>query len=158
LENVWIVMWQTQSDDGTTCDAVDRSTRVCVLNLAVGATILGVAFVLVCPERSMAAGDAARGEKIYRQCMTCHTLDKNAIGPKHRDVFGRSAGSVADYDYSAALKTSNIVWNEATLDAWLTNPQALVPGSKMFFSVGDAQDRADVIEFLKEKATTQASK
>jgi cytochrome c len=151
-------MWQTHSGDARTCDAVVRSTRVRAVNLVVGATILGAAFVLACPERSLAAGDAAQGEKVYRQCITCHTLDKNAIGPKHRDVFGRKAGSVADYDYSAALKTSNIVWNETTLDAWLTNPQALVPGSKMFFSVGDARNRADVIEFLKEKAASESSK
>ena len=106
----------------------------------------------------MAAGDAEHGEKVYRQCMICHTLDKNAIGPRHRDVFGRKAGCIADYDYSAALKSSSIVWNETTLDAWLTNPQALVPGSKMFFSVADAQDRADVIAFLKAKAVSQSSK
>jgi cytochrome c len=84
--------------------------------------------------------------------MICHSLDKNEVGPRHRGVFGRKAGSLADYDYSAALKASNIVWNEAALDKWLTDPQALVPGTKMTFSVDDAQDRADVIAFLKEKA------
>jgi cytochrome c len=118
----------------------------------VGAIILGIAGTLAHSQAGFAAGDAAHGERIYRQCMACHTLDKNAIGPKHRDVFGRKAGSVADYEYSAALKASNIVWDEATLNAWLTNPQTLVPGSKMFFSVGSAEDRADVIAFLKDKA------
>ena len=72
--------------------------------------------------------------------MICHSLDKNGIGPSHHNVFGRAAGSVANYTYSAALKTSNIVWNEATLDQWLANPQALVPGTKMMFSVDNAQD------------------
>jgi len=117
-----------------------------------GAMILAIAAALAHSQPSFAAGDAAHGERVYRQCMACHTLDKNAIGPKHRDVFGRKAGSVAGFDYSAALKSSSIVWEEATLDAWLTNPQALVPGSKMFFSVGSAQDRADVIAYLKDKA------
>ena len=106
---------------------------------------------------SFAAGDPDHGAKVYRQCMICHSLDKNGIGPSHRDVFGRTAGSVPDYSYSTALKGSNIVWNETTLDHWLTNPQALVPGTKMMFSVGDAQDRADVIAFLKEKATSGQS-
>ena len=106
---------------------------------------------------SLAAGDPDHGAKVYRQCMICHSLDKSGIGPSHRDVFGRTAGSVPDYGYSAALKGSNIVWNETTLDHWLTNPQALVPGTKMMFSVGDAQDRADVIAFLKEKATSGQS-
>jgi cytochrome c len=100
---------------------------------------------------SFASGDAAHGAKVYLDCILCHSLDKNDIGPKHRGVFGRKAGSVPDYDYSAALKTSNIVWNETTLDQWLTDPQALVPGTKMVFSLDDAQDRADVIAFLKEK-------
>ena len=106
---------------------------------------------------SLASGDAAHGAKVYQDCMICHSLDKNEIGPKHRDVFGRKAGSIPGYDYSAALKTSNIVWNETTLDKWLTDPPALVPGTKMLFSVDDAQDRADVIAFLKEKAGSNPS-
>ena len=101
------------------------------------------------PAPTLAAGDAARGAKVYQDCMICHTLDQNEIGPRHRDVFGRKAGSVAGYDYSAALKASGIVWDETTLDKWLTGPPALVPGTKMMFSVDDAQDRADVIAFLK---------
>jgi cytochrome c len=89
--------------------------------------------------------------------MICHSLDKNSIGPKHRDVFGRKAGSVPDYNYSVALKASNIVWDDTTLEQWLANPQALVPGTKMMFSVSDVQDRADLIAFLKEKARSAPS-
>jgi cytochrome c len=121
------------------------------------AMILAIAAVTAYSLPSFAAGDAEHGERVYRQCMACHTLDKNAIGPKHRDVFGRKAGSVADFDYSAALKGSNIVWDEATLDAWLANPQGFVPGSKMFFSVGNVQDRADVIAYLKDKARSDTA-
>jgi cytochrome c len=106
------------------------------------------------PAPSFASGDAAHGAKVYQDCMICHSLDKNEIGPKHRDVFGSKAGGVPGYDYSAALKASNIVWNETTLDKWLTDPQAFVPGTKMTFSADDAQDRADVIAFLKEKAAS----
>ena len=75
----------------------------------------------------------------------------------HRNVFGRAAGSAPNYSYSAVLKASNIVWNETTLDQWLANPQALVPGTKMMFSVDDAQDRADVIAFLKDKGGSDVS-
>jgi cytochrome c len=117
-------------------------------------TVLATMLVVQHAAPSFAAGDAAHGAKVYQDCMICHSLDKNEIGPMHRDVFGRKAGSVADYDYSAALKASNIVWNDTTLDKWLTDPQALVPGTKMTFSVDDAQDRADVIAFLKDKAAT----
>ena len=67
-------------------------------------------------------------------------------------MFGRKAGSLPDYDYSEALKSANITWNEETLDKWLTDPQALVPGAKMFFHLDNPQDRADVIAYLKERA------
>jgi cytochrome c len=127
-------------------------------NRATYAAAFAVVLAIVHPAPSFAAGDAAgdaaHGAKVYHDCMLCHSLDKNGIGPSHRDVFGRRAGSVPNYAYSAALKGSSIVWNETTLDQWLSNPQALVPGTKMMFSVGNAQDRADVIAFLKEKAAT----
>ncbi len=106
---------------------------------------------------TLAAGDAGRGAKVYQDCMLCHSLDQNEIGPKHRGVFGRKAGSVPGYDYSAALRNSRTVWNETTLDEWLTDPETLVPGTKMTFSLDDAQDRADVIAFLKEKAGADPS-
>jgi cytochrome c len=129
--------------------------RVGGLNRAIGA--MAVVLVVAHSAPSFAAGDAAHGATVYRQCMICHALDKNGIGPSHRNVFGRAAGGVANYTYSAALKASNIVWNEATLDQWLANPQALVPGTKMMFAVDDAQDRADVIAFLKERAASDVS-
>jgi cytochrome c len=136
-----------------------ESLCACVAGPNRTASAMAIAVVLTVGHSapSFAAGDPDHGAKVYRQCMICHSLDKNGIGPSHRDVFGRRAGSVPDYSYSAALKGSNIVWNETTLDHWLTNPQALVPGTKMMFSVGDAQDRADVIAFLKEKATSGQS-
>jgi cytochrome c len=99
-----------------------------------------------------AAGDADRGEQIYQACTDCHSLDKNDVGPRHRGVFGRKAGSLPDYDYSDALKSANIVWNEETLDKWLTDPQAVALGAKMFFHLANPQDRADVIAYLKERA------
>jgi cytochrome c len=98
------------------------------------------------------AGDAPRGEQLYQACTDCHSLDQNDVGPRHRGVYGRKAGSLPDYNYSAALKSSNITWNEETLDKWLTDPQAFVPGAKMFFHLDNAQDRADVIAYLKERA------
>jgi cytochrome c len=98
------------------------------------------------------AGDAARGATLYQGCEDCHSIGENDVGPMHRGVVGRVAGTVPDYHYSAALKDSKIVWNEENLDKWLANPLALVPGSKMRFKVNDAQDRADLIAFLKERA------
>jgi cytochrome c len=100
-----------------------------------------------------AQDDAVRGEKLYQEnCKVCHSLTKNQIGPMHRGVFGRRAASVLNYEYSGSLKKSGIVWNGETLDKWLTDPQAFVPDNKMFFSIDDAQDRSDLIAFLREKA------
>jgi len=107
-------------------------------------------FALIAP-RAASAADAAHGEKVYKTCGICHSFEKNGQGPRHAGVFGRTAGTVADYQYSPSLKKSGIVWNDETLDKWLKDPQAFVPGAKMFFSVDNAKDRADVIEFLKQK-------
>ena len=136
-----------------------ESLRACIgePNRAASAMAIAVVLALGHSTPSFSAGDPDHGAKVYRQCMICHSLDKNGIGPSHHNVFGRAAGSVANYSYSAALKASNIVWNETTLDQWLANPQAFVPGTKMMFSVDNAQDRADVIAFLKEKAGTDLS-
>ena len=99
-----------------------------------------------------AAGDPGRGEKVYEGCQDCHSLDRNEVGPRHRGVFGRRAGSLPDFAYSAALKDAGFTWDEATLDRWLTNPQAFLPGARMFYHLADPGDRADVIAFLRERA------
>ncbi|MCG2670097.1 cytochrome C [Bradyrhizobium sp. CCBAU 11434] len=99
-----------------------------------------------------ATGNAARGQTLYKGCADCHSINENGVGPMHKGVVGRKAGSVAGYDYSPDLKNSGIVWTEDNLDKWLTGPQAMVPETKMFFDVPDAQDRADIIAYLKEKA------
>ena len=95
-------------------------------------------------------GDVAHGKALYQGCTACHSIDDNDLGPRHRGVVGRRAGSVDDYAYSKALKNSGLTWDEGTLDRWLTNPSALVPGTKMFFKIDDAQARADIIAYLKE--------
>jgi cytochrome c len=117
-------------------------------------TLLSLAalFALAVPASAGPTSDADRGEALYQACTDCHSIDKNDVGPRHRGVYGRKAGSLPDYAYSDALKSSNIVWNEETLDKWLTDPQALVPGARMFFHLDNPQDRADVIAYLKERA------
>jgi len=100
---------------------------------------------------TMLQGDPARGQVLYQGCMDCHSIDKDDVGPRHRGVVGRRAGSIPDFDYSKALKNSGLVWDEATLDRWLIDPSALVPGTRMFYAVDKAQDRADLIAYLKEQ-------
>ena len=95
--------------------------------------------------------DPARGKAVYQTCMGCHSLDEDDVGPRHRGVVGRAAGAVPGYAYSPALRNSHIVWDRENLDRWLKNPQALVPGTKMFFAMPNPEDRADVIAYLAEQ-------
>jgi cytochrome c len=108
--------------------------------------------VLVGVTPAHAGGDASHGEALYEGCQDCHSLDKNDVGPRHRGVFGRKAGSLPDFAYSDALKNADFVWDEATLDKWLADPQAFLPGAKMFYHLDQAKDRADIIAFLKTRA------
>lgn len=97
-----------------------------------------------------AAGSAKNGEALYSsRCIGCHSIDANRTGPLHRGVVGRKAGSVADFNYSEALKKSKVIWNEKTLNQWLADPEKFIPGQKMNISVPDAQDRKDLIAYLK---------
>jgi cytochrome c len=124
----------------------------CSIKRALAVTMLALPGFLSGHSPALAAGDASHGEELYQGCQDCHSLDTNDVGPRHRGVFGRKAGSLADYSYSTALKNSGITWTEDTLEQWLTDPQKLVPGSKMFYHLDNAKDRADVIEYLKERA------
>lgn len=115
--------------------------------------LAAIAIALLCAAGPAGAtGNVARGQTLYKGCADCHSIAENGVGPMHKGVVGRKAGSVPGYDYSPDLKSSGIVWTEENLDKWLTGPQAMVPETKMFFDVPDAQDRADIIAFLKEKA------
>jgi cytochrome c len=96
------------------------------------------------------AADATRGKELYEsRCTGCHSLDQDRVGPRHRGLIGRKAGAVAGFEYSPALRASRIVWSPRTLDAWLTNPERLIPGQRMNYSVPDAADRAALIAYLE---------
>jgi cytochrome c len=100
-----------------------------------------------------AAADPARGEQLWRKCASCHTLDangRNRAGPRLHGVFGRAAGSVPNYSYSDALKKSGIVWSDATLDAYIKDAEAFVPGTKMYGGLSQDADREDLLAFLRE--------
>lgn len=97
-----------------------------------------------------AAGDPARGKESYAQrCGACHSIEYNATGPAHGGLFGRKAGTVPNFAYSAALKASSVTWSEESLDKWLTDPDKLIPGQKMWVSVSDADERQNIIAYLK---------
>ena len=88
----------------------------------------------------------------YSQCAACHAVVKGAphgLGPNLWGIAGTKAGAIADYEFSPALKASGLVWDEATLDKWLENPRALVPGTKMSFAgMPDAAKRKELVTWL----------
>ena len=99
-------------------------------------------------------GNAARGERDFPVCAPCHSLepDHNMTGPSLAGLWGRAAGSLPSFErYSDALKSSGIIWEDSSLDGWLTDPERMVPDNEMpFKGIKDARDRADLIAFLKE--------
>lgn len=98
-----------------------------------------------------ASADVGLGEAVYARCMGCHALAYDRTGPRHCGLFGRRAGSVAGFDYSAAMKRAGIVWDARTLDRFLANPAAMVPGTSMTYAgVPERAERAAVIEFLRQ--------
>lgn len=106
------------------------------------------------------SGDAGRGAAVFRDCAVCHSLvsNQNMTGPSLAGVWGRKAGSLASFDrYSPALKASDVIWDAKTLDAWLKSPAGFIPDSRMpFAGIASAQQRADLIAYLKAASTGQA--
>lgn len=101
-------------------------------------------------QSTVAFADASRGKTLYEsRCIGCHSIDANRVGPAHRGVVGRKVGSVADFEYSTALKGADLVWDAPLLQRWLTNPEALIPGQRMGYSVSEAKDRTDLVEYLQ---------
>ncbi len=104
------------------------------------------------------AQDAANGEKVFAQCRACHQIGesaKNAVGPHLNGLFGRKAGTVEGYSYSAANKNSGITWDEATFTDYIKDPKAKIPGTKMVYAgLKDEQRIKDLIAFLKQFDTS----
>ena len=101
-------------------------------------------------------GDPEHGKSVFGMCRSCHSIAKggpNMTGPDNYAVVGRKAGTHEGYAYSDALKTSGITWDAATLDRWIENPRAVVPGTKMSFAgIKNPKDRIDLIAYLRTQA------
>lgn len=124
-----------------------------VTRRATGIAVLG--FILIAGAGLPAAAqDAAAGEKTFVVCRACHQIGptaKNAVGPELNGVVGRKAGTAANFNYSEANKNSGLTWDEATLEKYLANPQAVVPHTKMVFpGIKDPAKVKDVIAFLNQ--------
>ena len=114
--------------------------------LALPALLLGIG--------TASAQDVANGEKVFAQCRACHQVGptaKNAVGPVLNGLFGRPAGSVEGYNYSAANKNSGITWDEAVFREYIQNPKAKIPGTKMVYAgLKDEQRIMDLVAYLKQ--------
>jgi cytochrome c len=100
-------------------------------------------------------GDPAAGQKVFVKCQACHSLEAgtNKVGPSLHGLIGRHSASIDSFSYSPAMKSANVTWDPATLDKYLTNPRAMVPGTKMLFpGLPKPEDRANLIAYLKQAA------
>ena len=95
-------------------------------------------------------GDAGHGKQVFAsRCAGCHTLQQHREGPKLAGVFGRTSGTAPGFLYSAALKKAAVRWDEQSLDKWLANPEAVAPMNNMYFHVAKAEQRRNLIAYLK---------
>jgi len=117
------------------------------------ASLLIAGALALASQSALAAGDAAKGEKVYKKCKACHSLEagKKKVGPSLAGMFGREAGKVEGFKYSKAMMESGIVWDEATVDGYLANPKKYIPKNRMAFpGLKKEKDRVDVITYLME--------
>lgn len=106
---------------------------------------------LLMTSAAYAGGDAIAGKMVFAKCAICHSpvQGKTVLGPSLFGVVGRHSASLAGYPYSDAMKKADKTWDEATLEVYLTDPKAIVPGTKMTFAgLPKPEDRANVIAYL----------
>jgi Cytochrome c2 len=108
---------------------------------------------VVCATIAMAASvkDAGRGRNTFeKRCTGCHALDSIKVGPPLRGVYGRNAGKNRQFAYSDAVKNASVIWDESTLDRWLTDTESVIPGNDMAFRLNDPIERANIIAYLRQ--------
>lgn len=124
---------------------------------------VGLAAVLVALVQSPAAadGDPARGKRAFLKCVSCHSAEPGVhkTGPSLADVWGREAATVEGFGrYSDALRAADVTWDAETLEAWLGDPQSVVPGTSMRIQgITSAEERQDLIAYLKQLAADGAA-
>jgi cytochrome c len=127
-----------------------KQRAVPALIVSFAATILLLYVLVIFPRVSQADDDTDRGRQLFeKRCTGCHSLDQNKEGPRLRGVYGRPAGKVSNFNYSAALQSSQLIWDDASLDKWLADPDSLVADNDMAFHVSAPDERIDIIRYLK---------
>ena len=117
-------------------------------------TFMMVAASVAILAEAATAQDVTSGEKVFRQCATCHAVGPGPqakTGPELNGLDGRHSGSVTNYNYSTANKNSAVVWNEATFKQYIANPPAMIPGTKMaYVGLRNQQQINDLWAYLKQ--------
>ncbi|MSO30171.1 MAG: c-type cytochrome [Acidobacteria bacterium] len=97
--------------------------------------------------------DAARGEKHFEECASCHSVaaGEHGVGPSLHGIINRKAASIDDFRYSPAMRKSDVTWTAETLETFIADPQKLVPANRMAYAgLTDAAQRADLIAYLQQ--------
>lgn len=111
----------------------------------------GLASAALAPGAARAEGDAEAGKTVFAKCGICHSAKQgeNKVGPSLWGVVGRPSHSIEGFNYSDPMKAYTVTWDEPTLDHYLTDPRAVVPGTRMIFpGLKKDEDRANVIAYL----------
>lgn len=121
-----------------------------VLMSSFTAAILLLFVLVIFPRISRADDGTDRGKQLFeKHCTGCHSLDQNKEGPHLRGVYGRRVGKVSNFNYSAALQSSQLSWDDASLDKWLADPDSFIADNDMAFRVSAPDERIDIIRYLK---------
>src|SRR5579859_1554595 len=113
--------------------------------------------IVIASTLALADGDPKRGEMRFNDCAACHSLvpGTNKTGPSHAGIFGRKAGTIADFRYSPAMRRSGITWTPQLLEEFIADPQKFVPANRMLYSgMPDAADRADLIAYCRRRRSS----
>jgi len=112
-------------------------------------------FITLIAPNSVFAEDVKAGKKVFKKCKSCHTVkpEKHKVGPSLYKIIDRAAGASEGYNYSAALKSSGVTWDVATLTAFLKKPKDVIPDNKMSFSgLKKDEDIANLLAYIKSKS------
>ena len=118
--------------------------------------LLAASALAVCMSGAASAQDAAAGEKVFAKCKACHVIDAttNRVGPSLHGIIGRTAGTVEGFKYSEAMAEAGkggLVWDNANLDKYLTDPKAMMPGTKMIFAgIKGEREANDLWAFISQ--------
>ena len=110
----------------------------------------------------LAAGDPAAGEVVFKKCAVCHMIGPGAhtrIGPELNGLIGRPSASIADFNYSDAMTSAHLTWDVKTFETYISDPKALVPGTRMSFpGLSDQQDIDNLVAYLSQFAADGSTK